>query len=144
MRRQFGDKTAKVCDHLFTAYKNIQRAIHDDHWKFIRYPQINKTQFFDLQNDPHELKNLAEKLDHVDKVKAMLALLATAQNEYGDACPPTSAKPADSNWSPERTKTLAPQRRSESAFEPPNTTPVQFHKSVLSLRFLLEPRRGNP
>ncbi|MGB9626882.1 MAG: sulfatase-like hydrolase/transferase, partial [Phycisphaerae bacterium] len=34
---------------LFTAYRDVQRAIRDDRWKLIRYPKINKTQWFDLK-----------------------------------------------------------------------------------------------
>ncbi len=41
-------------DAIFLAYEDVQRAIRDDRWKLIRYPKINRTQLFDLQNDPHE------------------------------------------------------------------------------------------
>ena len=38
----------KVRDHCFLGYKDLQRAINDGRWKMIRYPQIDKTQLFDL------------------------------------------------------------------------------------------------
>ena len=101
---------AKVREYMFTAYKNVQRAIRSDRWKLIRYPQINVTQFFDLQNDPHELKNLADKLDYADKVKAMMALLEKAQKEWGDTCALTSEHPEDSTWSPAKAKSPAPAK----------------------------------
>ena len=41
-------KQNAVRDSLFTAYIDVQRAVRDDRWKLIMYPQINKTQLFDL------------------------------------------------------------------------------------------------
>jgi arylsulfatase A-like enzyme len=85
-------------DYLFTAYKNVQRAVRDRRWKLIRYPQINKTQLFDLQNDPHELKDLADETAQKGRVEQMLALLAKAQRECGDTCPLTAANPKPATW----------------------------------------------
>lgn len=34
------------------AYQAVQRAIRDDRWKLIRYPEVNVTQLFDLEADP--------------------------------------------------------------------------------------------
>jgi arylsulfatase A-like enzyme len=87
-------------DYLFTAYKDAQRAVRTDHWKLIRYPQVNETQLFDLQSDPHELNNLAAKPEHAGKVKEMLALLAVAQKQCGDACPLTVGDPKPAKWTP--------------------------------------------
>jgi len=33
---------------LVFAYRDFQRAIRDERWKLIRYPQVDKTQLFDL------------------------------------------------------------------------------------------------
>ena len=41
-----------------SGYKQVQRALRDDRWKLIRYPQINRTQLFDLQADPMRRKTL--------------------------------------------------------------------------------------
>ena len=45
-------ETTKIRDTLFTSYEDIQRAVRDDRWKLIRYPQIDHAQLFDLDNDP--------------------------------------------------------------------------------------------
>lgn len=94
------NKQPKVRDYLFTAYRECQRSIRDDRWKLIRYPQINKTQLFDLQADPHEMTDLSDKPEHAGKVEKLMALLAQAQKEYGDTLPLTSPNPKDANWSP--------------------------------------------
>ena len=87
-------------DCLFTAYKNVQRAIRTDRWKIIRYPQVDVTQLFDLKNDPHELNNLAGEPEYAARLKEMLALLAKAQKKCGDTCPLTVANPKPAKWSP--------------------------------------------
>ena len=87
-------------DFLFTAYKNVQRAMRTDRWKLIRYPQVNETQLFDLQNDPHELNNLAAQPAYAAQLKEMLALLATAQKQCGDTCPLTVPNPKPAKWTP--------------------------------------------
>ena len=93
-------KTTQLRDNLFTAYKDVQRAVRTDRWKVIRYPQVDQTQLFDLQADPHELNNLAAKPAQAGRVKEMLALLASAQKDCGDTCPLTIAAPKPAKWSP--------------------------------------------
>ncbi len=88
-----------VRDYLFTAYKP-QRAVRTDHWKLIRYTHINKTQLFDLQTDPRETNDLADKPDHAGKVEEMMALLAKAQKQWGDTCPLVSPSPVSPDWTP--------------------------------------------
>ena len=93
-------KSAKVRDYAFTSYTDAQRAIRDQRWKLIRYPKINFSQLFDLQNDPHELNNLADRPAQAGKLKQMMALLQQAQQQYGDTAPLTSEHPLDAKWSP--------------------------------------------
>jgi arylsulfatase A-like enzyme len=93
-------KATKTRDHLLTVYANVQRAIRDQRWKLIRYPQIDKTQLFDLQADPHELKDLAGHPEHAAKLKQMLALLKQAQKEYADPSPLYVDSPKPASWTP--------------------------------------------
>lgn len=93
-------KAGKTRDFTFTAYKNVQRAVRDDRWKLIQYPQINRTQLFDLKKDLHELNDLADEPVQAAKLKEMLALLEKAQKEFDDDCPLTVANPKPAAWSP--------------------------------------------
>ena len=93
-------KATKVRDVLYTAYRDCQRAIRDDRWKLIRYPLVDRTQLFDLSNDPHELTNLADKPEHAAKVKEMTALLAKEMASHADNFPLTVAKPNPAKWTP--------------------------------------------
>lgn len=52
------EKTVRTS--LYTAYRNTVRAVRDEEWKLIHYPQINVTQLFHLKEDPQELNNLVE------------------------------------------------------------------------------------
>ncbi|MFQ3591904.1 MAG: sulfatase-like hydrolase/transferase [Gemmataceae bacterium] len=83
-------KATKVRDSLFLAYCEVQRAVRDERWKLIRYPKIDRTQLFDLKNDPHETKDV--HADHPEQVKRLEALLRTWQKDLGDSVP-LSAEP---------------------------------------------------
>ncbi len=86
----------KKRDHreaILTAYAKVQRAVRDDRWKLIVYPQINLTQLFDLQTDPNEMNNLAASPAHAAQLKRMLAMLQQVQKRAGDGLPLTTDKP---------------------------------------------------
>ena len=94
-----GQKPA-IRRELFLSYLSVQRAIRDERWKLIRYPQVNVTQLFDLQADPDEMHNLAGESAQSERVKTMLARLAELQPIWGDTAPLTVANPKPAAWSP--------------------------------------------
>ncbi|MFC4874571.1 sulfatase-like hydrolase/transferase [Negadavirga shengliensis] len=73
-----------VRNSLFTAYRHTVRAIRDDKWKLIRYPERDYTQLFDLEHDPLELNNLAENPAHQLKKEELTDLLKDWQRQSGD------------------------------------------------------------
>ena len=87
-------------DALYTAYQHSQRAVRTDRWKLIRYPLVDRTQLFDLQADPHELRNLAAEPAQADQVRDMMALLEREMRTYGDETVLHVAHPASGDWSP--------------------------------------------
>ncbi len=87
-----GDKQTHR-DTLFGRYLDVQRAVRDERWKLIRYPQINRSQLFDLQSDPQEANDLAYVQDHAPQLARMLALLQQTQHALGDTLPLTTDKP---------------------------------------------------
>jgi len=82
-----------VRDSVFLPFLSIMRAVRDERWKLIRYPKINHTQLFDLENDPDELHNLADDPQYAEQVKRMTALLVQWQKKADDKLPLTVAKP---------------------------------------------------
>jgi arylsulfatase A-like enzyme len=85
---------------LLFGYRNIQRALSDGRWKLIRYPQIDRTQLFDLQADPFEITDLSAKPEHAARVADLLARLAEEQKALGDPLPLVVAKPQPADWVP--------------------------------------------
>ena len=86
-------ETKQVRDALFLAYRGVQRSIVDERWQLITYPQINRTQLFDLQNDPHETKDLASDPAQAKRVESLTEKLEALQKQYGDKQPLRSDKP---------------------------------------------------
>jgi len=83
-----------VRDSIFLPFLGIMRAVRDERWKLIRYPKINHTQLFDLENDPDELHNLAGDPKYAEQVKRMMAMLIQWQKKADDKLPLTVANPA--------------------------------------------------
>ena len=83
-------------------FRSVQRAIRDDRYKLIRYPQVNVTQLFDLQTDPDELNNLADKPEQAERIKKLTAELERWQKSLGDTAPLVVANPQSPTWDPSK------------------------------------------
>ena len=94
------DSTKPARSQLMFAYRNVQRAFTDGRWKLIRYPQVDRTQLFDLQADPFEVTNLADKPEHAAKVAELTAALEKEMQQSGDNSALKVATPATAEWSP--------------------------------------------
>jgi len=103
----------KVRDWMFTAYGHVQRAVTDGRWKLIRYPRIDKTQLFDLQQDPHETNDLAGRPESAAKVSELMAKLAELQKSFADPTPLTVANPSPPEWSPRDVPPKGPPRKAK-------------------------------
>lgn len=87
-------------EQILLAYRDVQRAVRDDRYKLIRYPKIDRTQLFDLQNDPEEIQDLSDKQELEGKKTRLLASLKELQAEFGDKAPLVVANPTPAEWSP--------------------------------------------
>jgi len=95
-------KAPGVRETVFLSYRNVQRALRDPRWKLIRYPHINKTQLFDLQRDPDELRNLADDAAQSARIERMTAQLKEWQKQLGDTLPLTCPNPRDATGKVDR------------------------------------------
>lgn len=93
-------KSATARQELFLSYMSVQRAIRDDRWKLIRYPQVNVTQLFDLHADPEEMHNLARDSGHAERVEQLLARMREHQKLVDDEQPLAVANPKPAAWTP--------------------------------------------
>jgi len=89
-----------VRTQLMFAYRNVQRGYRDERWKLIRYPQVDRTQLFDLQNDPDERTNLADRPEHTARVATMTSALEAEMRRLGDKAPLHVADPKPAAWTP--------------------------------------------
>jgi arylsulfatase A-like enzyme len=101
-------KATNVRDTLMMSYTNTQRSIRDDRWKLIRFPQINRQLLFDLQNDPHEMKNLADDEEYFGEIGRLSGLLKAEQQRLGDKLPLVSKNPKPSDFIAPRVKLPTP------------------------------------
>ncbi len=81
----------KVYDTVFAAYKDIQRTVSDGRWKLIRYYVSKDTgkgtdciQLFDLQRDPWETKDLSDRPEYAEQIRALGADLKKWQHKTND------------------------------------------------------------
>ncbi|MFN0080274.1 MAG: sulfatase-like hydrolase/transferase [Prosthecobacter sp.] len=94
------DSTKPARSQLMFAYRNVQRAFTDGRWKLIRYPQVDRTQLFDLQADPFETTNLSDKPEHATKVAELTTALEKEMQQSGDTAALKIATPEPAEWSP--------------------------------------------
>jgi arylsulfatase A-like enzyme len=80
----FSRKNDNGRKQIFTAYRDIQRAITDGRWKLISYPKIHRVQLFDLNYDPHEIRDLSEDPKHEKTLIRMKFLLEREQTAAAD------------------------------------------------------------
>ena len=83
----------QVRDSILLAYRDFQRAIRRGRWKLIRYPQIDRTQLFDLEADPHEVHDLAGDPAQASRIRDLLEALRAEQRRFGDTLPLTALQP---------------------------------------------------
>ncbi len=61
---ELANEAEQFRDVVCCSYRDCMRSIRNDRWKLIHYPKINRTQLFDLHNDPHECSDLLADWRH--------------------------------------------------------------------------------
>lgn len=77
---------ARIRDSVFLAYRHFQRGVRTDRWKLVLYNVGGKqtTQLFDIQNDPWELKNLADDRAQAARIRELRTLLKDWMKQTDD------------------------------------------------------------
>jgi arylsulfatase A-like enzyme len=111
LRRTLRDPAAPARTTMMFAFRDIQRGLRDERWKLIRYPQVDRTQLFDLRADPAEITNLATRPEHAARVTAMTATLIAEMKRWDDPLSSlTVATPKPADWKPLPPQEVAPKK----------------------------------
>lgn len=94
------DPAKPARDQLLFAYRTFQRGYTDGRWKVIRYPQVDRTQLFDLESDPHEARDLSGQPEHAGRVKELLARMEAEMKRSGDTLELRVSDPKPAEWTP--------------------------------------------
>ena len=79
-----GDADA-IYDQVFAHFRDSQRMIRTDEWKYVVYPQVDREQLFHLTEDPDELTNLAEDPEHTKTLNRLRDQLTAWRTTRQDA-----------------------------------------------------------
>ncbi len=69
---------------IYGAYLSLQRSLRTDRHKLILYPKADRIRLYDLQNDPHELNDLAESPASVPLIRELFGQLQALQGDLDD------------------------------------------------------------
>ena len=69
---------------MFSYYKSLQRMVRTKTHKLIVYPQIQRTQVFDIENDPWEIHDLSNDPAFAQVKADLMQQLKRLQQELGD------------------------------------------------------------
>jgi arylsulfatase A-like enzyme len=76
-------KQEKVRDEILIALPNDQRALRQGHWKVHKLGG-DSVRLFNLQADPHEMKDLSAEPAHRERLESLLAALEASRKKYGE------------------------------------------------------------
>ena len=70
-------------DHIVGYFRDSQRMIRTDRWKFIEYPLVKRTQLFDLQADPFEIHDQSQNPENQAGIRQLRNRLSKQLAEFG-------------------------------------------------------------
>lgn len=71
-------------DAIFGAYLDYQRMIRNKDYKLILYPEAGQVQLFDMNADPDEMNNLANRPEYSETLSELFRELHNLQMKVGD------------------------------------------------------------
>jgi arylsulfatase A-like enzyme len=78
-----GEKDAAY-DSVYGGYRHFQRMVRTQDYKLIYYPMIQRTQLFNLREDPDELNDLSEQPAQAERITTMMQDLENWKDTIGD------------------------------------------------------------
>ncbi|MEQ9406660.1 MAG: sulfatase-like hydrolase/transferase [Fuerstiella sp.] len=78
-------RSQQVHEFIVGYFRNVQRMIRTDEWKYIEYPEAGRQQLFHLTDDPDEIHNLADLPPHTGMQKKLQTQMRNWFRERNDA-----------------------------------------------------------
>ncbi len=91
MPRLRGEKSPDARGSIYGAYRQLQRAVIRDGWRFILYPRARVARLHHIAAEPDELRDLAANPVHAGRRAAHFQRLRTLQKELADPLDLTTA-----------------------------------------------------
>ncbi|CAM4392134.1 sulfatase-like hydrolase/transferase [Zobellia roscoffensis] len=79
-----GERENSHYSGIYGAYENVQRMIRKDGFKLLVYPKIEKVLLFDMEEDPNEMNDLADRPEYIKKVETLFTDLLELQKTMDD------------------------------------------------------------
>ena len=79
-----GEDKSTHYSEIYGAYVNYQRMIRKDGYKLLVYPEVPKVLLFNMEEDPLEMNDLAEKAANQEQVQALFNDLLQLQEKMED------------------------------------------------------------
>ncbi len=102
LKAQLEGKKSPHYDSIYGAYKNQQRMIQKDGWKYITYPTCDGQRLYNMKTDPMELNDLSLNPEYAAKIKELRTELLKLSTQLSD--------PIDYNDPVESWKKAAPKK----------------------------------
>ncbi len=78
------DNAESVYPAIYSCYLDLRRMVRTEKYKLVVYPRLKKVLLFDLEKDPHELRDLSTEQSYREVKTEMMEKLKKAQIEFND------------------------------------------------------------
>lgn len=91
-------KSSGPRDAIMLSYQESQRAVRQEDWKWIVYPQVGKEQLFNLKDDPQEMHDRSADPGQQQRIDSLKSRLVEMQKEFGDTAPLSQTNPSSGEF----------------------------------------------
>ena len=88
------DASVKPYASIYGSYLELQRSITHDGWKLIIYPDAKVLRLYHVQDDPHEMVDLAGQPEYADQMSQLFDRFVALQQDLQDPVDVTSLRPS--------------------------------------------------
>ena len=84
LKPAIADASHRPYDELYAHFRDSQRMVRTERWKFVSYPLAGREQLFDLSSDPDELRDLIADAKHAETASRLRRKLTEWRRRHND------------------------------------------------------------